>query len=77
MDTQVVTVSLKKEAIDALRAMSDNKKGFLGKAISEAITAYVAEKKGLEANERLRKMLNEGFDMGGVTYSHRSELYER
>lgn len=52
-------------------------KGKLGKAITEAINKWVDEKRQKEIAERQIKLMEKGFDLGGVTYKHRSELHER
>lgn len=52
-------------------------KGILGKAITEALNTWVEEKEQKEIAERMLKLLDKGFDLGGKLYKDRSELHER
>jgi hypothetical protein len=52
-------------------------KGKLGKAISEALESWVAEKNQERVTKRMLALMGKGFDLGGITYTHRSELHER
>ncbi len=53
------------------------KKGFLGKAITEAMEKWIDEMRQKEIVKRELKVLEEGFDMGKSLFKRREELYER
>ena len=59
------------------RQQSTTKKGFLGKAITEAMQIWLREKKQKEISKRQLALLKKGFAMGKMNYSSREELHER
>lgn len=66
---------LDREFRKKVKQMYGNAKGTLGKAVSDAMEQWIShhpdyEKKALE---HLRK----GYNLGGMTYKNRDELYER
>jgi len=77
METKTITINIDKEVLSKLREHSDNKKGFLGKTISKATKRYLREKEQEEARKRLLKILNKGYNMGGMTFKRREELHDR
>ena len=80
METETITINMEKKVIDKLRSMAKKekqKKGFLGRTITEATKKYISEKEQEEiAKKQLRKM-ERGYNMGKILIKHRSELYER
>lgn len=52
-------------------------KGRLGKAISEAMDQWIKFNSDKEIAKRQLALLKKGFDLGGSTVKHRSELHER
>ena len=53
------------------------KKGYLGKAITEAMKYWIYEKRQKEISERQLKLIERGFNFGGKLYKSRDDLYER
>ena len=53
------------------------KKGYLGRAITEAMTYWIYEKKQREISEKQLKLLEKGFNFGRKLYGAREDLYER
>ena len=52
-------------------------KGYLGKAITEAMQRWIDEKRQKEIAERELKLLEKGFSFGRKLYETRDELHER
>lgn len=52
-------------------------KGKLGKALTEAMEKWAEEAEQEELRKRALARLEKGYHLGGKTYKHRSELYER
>lgn len=76
-----VTVSINDEIERKFRAIAgklySRKKGYLGKAITEAMQKWVDEKKQKEIAEEELKVIDEGFYMGKLLAKKRAELYGR
>ena len=75
-----ITVNMDSQVLNKLRALAiaeNQKKGFLGKVISEATREYLKEKEQEEIRERMLKKLNKGYHMGKILIKHRDELYDR
>ncbi len=53
------------------------KKGYLGKALTEAMKQWIYEKKQKEISEKQLKLLENGFDFGKKLYNSREDLHER
>lgn len=53
------------------------KKGYLGKALTEAMKHWIYEKKQKELSEKQLKLLENGFDFGKKLYKSREDLHER
>lgn len=73
----VITVSIDDEVEKDLRNSIEDKKGALGEAISEAVKDWIGENKSEKAKEDLKKMIDEGYELGEIQYEHRSELHDR
>lgn len=73
-----ITVNVNDETADVFRARVvqtyGDKKGALGRAISEAMIDWAVKKQVITS---CLKMLQEGRDMGKILYKKREELYER
>ncbi len=73
-----ITINVKEEVAQTFRKRAieiyGNKKGVLGKAISEAMTEWSRKK---EYFEECMKLLDEGIDTGKLKYKKRDELYDR
>lgn len=74
----VVTISISDETEKLLRRRArqvlGKKKGVLSKAVEDAIVLWA---KSHDHIERCLELLEEGIDMGGVTYRKREELHDR
>lgn len=80
METKTITINMEKEVIDKLRNLASKekqKKGFLGRTITEATKNYLEEKEQEQIRADLLKMLKKGYHMGKIQIKHRSELYDR
>ena len=80
MKTETVTISIGKDVMDKLRklaAKEKQKKGFLGKTITEATRMYIEEKEQEKIRKRALQRLKIGYHMGKILIKHRSELYDR
>jgi hypothetical protein len=60
-----------------VRIVHGSRKGSLGKALTEAMETWIAEKRQAAIAERARKRLEKGFHLGTKRYESRAELYER
>ena len=78
--SKVITVSVDVEVEQKFRKVAimryGNKKGSLGKALTEAMKFWT-EQKSYDPNEHALALMEKGFKMGGLTFKHRSELYDR
>ncbi len=75
-----ITINIETDVLDKLRKLAlaqKQKKGFLGKVISEATKEYLKEKEQEETRKRMLEKLNKGYKMGKILIKHRDELYDR
>jgi len=75
-----ITISIDSEVLKRLRELAlveKQKKGFLGKIISDATREYLKEKEQEEIAKRMLKRLDKGYNMGKILIKHRDELYDR
>ncbi len=76
-----ITVNVQDEVEEEFRAVArivhGGRKGSLGKALTEAMETWIAEKKQAAITERARKRLEKGFNLGTKRYESRAELHER
>ncbi|MBI2499409.1 hypothetical protein HYV88_04165 [Candidatus Woesearchaeota archaeon] len=80
METKTVTINMEKEVLDKLRKLAlkqKQKKGFLGKTMTEATKRYLEEEEQEEIRKRALQRLRKGYHMGQILIKHRSELYDR
>lgn len=81
MRTRIITVSVEEDIEKRFRRLASatygKRKGYLGKAITEAMREWERKKKETDVNARALEMLRNGFDLGGITYRKRAELHER
>ena len=81
MKTKIITISVDEKTEEEFRkvagAVYGKKKGYLGKAITEAMDEWEKRKKSTDVTARALAMLEKGFDMGKITYKSRDELHER
>ncbi|MEA1925559.1 MAG: hypothetical protein U9M95_06795 [Candidatus Altiarchaeota archaeon] len=55
----------------------NRRKGYLGKAVTEAMDKWIRERRQKEISRRQLEILDKGFDLGEIEYKKRSELYEK
>ncbi len=76
-----ITVNVDDDVERRFRKVADityhKKKGYLGRAITEAMTYWIYEKKQREISEKQLKLLEKGFNFGRKLYGAREDLYER
>ena len=75
-----ITINMQTEVLKKLRRLAvaeKQKKGFLGKVISEATKEYIKEKEQEEIRKRMLEKLNRGYHMGRILIKNREELYDR
>ncbi len=75
-----ITINIETEVLSKLRKLAiiqKQKKGFLGKIISEATKTYLKEKEQEEIAKRQLKKMEIGYKMGKILIKHRDELYDR
>lgn len=62
---------------DVAGAIYSKRKGYLGKAITEAMQHWIYEKKQRKIAKKALKLMEQGFDSGGRLYKTRGDLHER
>ncbi len=81
MDTKTITVSVESETEERFRRLArslyQGRKGYLGKALTEAMGEW--ERRRLESDTvaRTLALLDKGIKMGKFTFKTREELHER
>ena len=80
-NSKILTVSVDSAVEEKFRrvakAVHGKKKGFIGKALTEAMDRWTKDKEESEAVVIVLRLLDEGVDLGGIKYKHRDELHER
>jgi hypothetical protein len=81
MTSKIITVSVNAEVERKFRrtakAVHGRKKGFLGRALTEAMRNWTSEKERSDSVAAAVKLLEDGLNLGGLKYTHRDELHER
>lgn len=76
-----ITISVDSDVEERFRESAKKqyggKKGYLGDAVTEAMKKWLLEVTSQEIAKRALNRMRKGFNMGGLTYSKREELYER
>ncbi|MBI2675263.1 MAG: hypothetical protein HYX24_02300 [Candidatus Aenigmarchaeota archaeon] len=76
-----ITVSISDSAEKKLRnvaeALYGRRKGYLGHAITDAIEEWVSKKDKAETIFKALQLIEEGRNMGKMTFKKREDLYER
>lgn len=79
--SKTITVSVRADVEERFRRVASSrhgkKKGYIGKAITEAMARWVEEEEGRDGVVQTLRLLEEGVDLGGLKYSRREELHER
>ena len=78
MKTKIITVSVQEDVEERFRKLAGatygRHKGYLGKAITEAMKEWENKKKQSDVNARALEMLRKGFKMGKWKFN-RDEIY--
>lgn len=81
MKTKTITVNIREDAEKKLRQLAEVKygkrKGYLGKALSEAVDEWAEKTEKSDVDVRAIAMLKKGYNMGGFKTKKRSEWHER
>ncbi len=81
MTTRTLTVNVnaevEKEFRRVARATQGGKKGYLGKALTDAMHRWTMEKEATATVAAAMALLDQGLDLGGLRYARRDELHER
>ncbi len=76
-----MTISVTNEVEKKFRAIASKiysrKKGYLGKAVTEAMHKWIEEKRQEEIAREELKVLEKGYEMGKLRIKTREEIYER
>jgi len=78
---KTITVNIREDVEKKLRQVAaaryGKRKGYLGKAVTEAVEEWARRKEETDVNARALAMLKKGFNMGGLKTKNRSEWHER
>ena len=81
MKTRTLTVNVQKDVEERFRRLAGiaygKHKGYLGKAVTEAMKSWETQRMKSDVNVRALEMLERGFKMGGLKTKNRSEWHER
>ena len=81
MKTKTITVNVEEDVEEKFRKLASvtygRRKGYLGKALTEAMREWERKKAETDVNARAIEMLRKGFKMGKITWKSRDELHER
>jgi predicted transcriptional regulator len=81
MVSKTITVNVDAEVEEKFRrtakAVHGRKKGYLGKALTDAMKVWTKEKEQTDSVAATLRLLDEGIDMGITRYKSRGELHER
>ena len=76
-----ITVNIKDEVEKEFKAVASiahgGEKGYLEKAVVDAMQRWIEEKRQEKIAEEALKLIEQGFDFGKRLYKDRSDLYER
>ena len=80
-NSKVVTISVDAVVEEKFRRVAKvvhgKKKGYLSKALTEAMDKWTKDKEKNDSVAAAIRMLDQGVDLGGIRYRHRDELHER
>ena len=74
-----ITINIETEVLKKLRELASaekQKKGFLGKVISEATKEYLKEKEQDEIARRQLEKMEKGYKMGKILIKNRDDIYD-
>jgi len=81
MAAKTITINIREDVEKKLRQIAaaryGKRKGYLGKAVTEAVEEWARKKEETDVNARALAMLKKGFKMGKIKWKSRDELHER
>ena len=80
MATRTLSLSVNSDVEKRLRQVAkarDRKKGYLGKALTDAMDKWTKEMERSDTVAAAMALLDEGVDLGGISYGRREELHGR
>jgi hypothetical protein len=81
MPTKVITVSVDAQVEEKFRktarAIHGKKRGYLGRALTDAMENWTREKEQTDSVVATLQLLDEGINLGGLKYKNRDELHDR
>ena len=81
MASKIITISGDAQVEEKFRrtakAVHGKKKGYLGKALTDAMERWTKEREQTDSVAATIRLLDEGINLGGVRLRHRTELHER
>ncbi|MFI5419627.1 MAG: hypothetical protein ACHQ1H_01525 [Nitrososphaerales archaeon] len=81
MPTKIITVSVDARVEEKFRktarAIHGKKKGYLGRALTDAMENWTREKEQTDSVVATLQLLDEGINLGGLKYKNRDELHDR
>jgi len=79
--TKTITVSVRADVEQRFRRAAASahgkKKGYLGRALTEAMDRWASEREEGDAVAQTLILLDKGLELGGLKYRRREELHER
>jgi len=81
MKTKTITVNVEEDVEERFRKIASatygRRKGYLGKALTQAMKEWEKKQKQIDVNVRALEILRKGFKMGKITWKSRDELHEQ
>ena len=81
MASKTITVNVRADVEKRFRRVAAStqgrKKGYLGRALTEAMDKWAREKEEKDTVAQTLRLLDEGLELGGLRYRHRDELHGR
>jgi predicted transcriptional regulator len=72
-----VNAEIERKFRKVARAAKGSKKGYLGRALTDAMDKWTKEMEGSDTVAAAMAFLDQGVDLGGMKYGHRDELHGR
>lgn len=81
MPSKTITVNVRADVEERFRRVAASthgrKKGYLGRALTEAMDKWTREKEESDTVAQTLRLLDQGLELDGLRYRHREELHER
>lgn len=80
-ETETITINVDQRLSKRFRKLAaikyGKRKGYLGKAIDNAITIWITKQESEDIDIHAIEELRKGYNLGGIKYKNRGELHER